>query len=724
MQERDHARAGAPAAPGQQLRHPTPARSQGRAGPLSRGQVTWLQAAAGNAAVAQRLTVQRDATPPTPAQAAASGDADTVSDVPAAAWSGAENVDRRNAVLAMLRKSFMFPWNDTTVATILNSYPDRESMKDQDIEVLRRAADRGSIRGGELYRYTLLANDFDLTVNERARQNVAKNLDELAEMAKKYGIGREAEGGASGVASSMDELQLAAGRVADARAVQAELRKVPVGKKPLDPQAPFLPSNDLVLFDPDAQPIALGPGGASSVIATPSAGGSGIVPWEQVKRAHDAVELQTGKLMAGNPALYVLAAAPALDQRLRTDTERLQFGRSALAGFDTLGPDQAKKELTAAHERARTALLKVQAEIGMPGEPVDRSRIDTGSMDELGMNVAHYPRFDTPFARWVTQHHLAAQVTRKERIANIIDAATAVILVGATVGTMGGAAAAAVALGGAAAVAGVASAGTRWSNADDLRTKQAAGFNPEDKLTSDAKVASAELEAVLATATSILAVVAAAKGLGALGLFRRSSVADDLVRLNTLSSRRAAEVVATSVRETGPLATAQGAGLGNDVYALHKYLVPGSPEAAEVLKVAELISHGLMPGVEGGLWRPELAGARQRATLNQLKEWDGSKRILLTHRTTNLEAVMNGTLEPMELPPNLRANPMAPNGVYFVSSLEGMNYGPYCFTIELDQIGMHTTPKPGEFVARGSFPPSVGHWFHIDDLAAARAAKK
>ena len=706
---RDHARDGAAqGAPDQAHKKP----------PTKRGATLGaLQGAVGNRAVAQLLaagapTVQRST--PTPTEAANSHDADKVSDVPAEAWSSASvsNEDRRNGVLAMLAKTIMFPWNDTTVARILNSYPDRTKMTALDIDVVRRASERGSIKGPELSQYSSLANEFDITVAERARQNVAANLTSLDEMSKQYGLGREAEGGASGIPSAMDELQMTAGRVADARRILAELRTVQVGWKPLDPNLPVLPSDKPELFDPLNRPDPrLNYGGTDQR----------IVPWDKVKESWDAVEFQVAKMMAANPALYVLAATPALDQRLQRDDDRLQYGKSALGGFDTAPPDQAKRELTAAHDKAKAALLKVQGEVGLPGDPITRSNVDTGSMDELGLRVSEYPRFDSPFARWATRDWQTKQQTHRERIASIIDFGTAVLLVGATIGTMGGAAAVAAGLTGVAAVGAVASAGVRISNAVNLENKSTAGFDPKNKLTSDAKVMSAELDAAIGTATAILAIVAAAKGLSKLGgLFRSSSVAEDLARLDKLRAGKATEVVRTSIRETGVLSTSQQAGFENQVDRLLKYLPAGCEEALEVEKVSDLLRKGLVPNVKGSLWRPDLKGVRRRLTIEDLKTMDKSGKRFYTSRTGNLDAVMNRPVQPTTLPPELRANATAPEGVYFWATLEGLDYGPYCFVVDAEELGYVRNPKPGEFISDASYGTGTGAWFHIDDLRTAR----
>jgi hypothetical protein len=64
-------------------------------------------------------------------------------------------------------------------------------------------------------------------------------------------------------------------------------------------------------------------------------------------------------------------------------------------------------------------------------------------------------------------------------------------------------------------------------------------------------------------------------------------------------------------------------------------------------------------GVEGGLREPSLSGARPRATLQQLREWDrGKGGKLYVHRTGNRSLALNGTFEPQTVEQVQRVKPL------------------------------------------------------------------
>jgi hypothetical protein len=565
---------------------------------------------------------------PTPTEAADSSDPDKVSAVEDAAWANASNRDRRRAIHVLLSKSIMFSWNDATVVRIINSYPDRDAMEKEDVAAIEAAVARGSVHGGELTGYWPLVRSFERVVIDRARSNVKGNLVQLDEMAKKFGLGREAEGGASGTPSALDNLQMVAGRVADVRHFQIELRRVQIGWKPIGGSAGLLPSNEPVRFDPDRPPA--GPA-AAGALTLPSDLAQGIMPWSDVKRVYDTLDVQVGKILSANPALYLLAATPALDQRLISNDDRLHFGRSALAGFETTSSEQAHKELLNAHQRATQNLRNVQAKLG---DSAETNTIDVASLDALGLRVAQLPSFSSPFAHWATTHAVETAKTRKEQISAFLDFATAAMLVGATIGTLGGAAVAVAVLTGASAAGAIASAGVKLSNAADLKATADAGIRPEDRLTSQAKVSAAELEAAIATAIAILSAVAVAKGIkGVVGLgFRRAaSTADDLRRLGELSPARAAKVVQQSIREVGVVQTAEQAGFGNDVYQLYRYLPEGSPEAPLVLETALQLRQQT---AKAALSEPSFLGRRVTPTDRNYTGWHGN-----TVTPTQLRAV-------------------------------------------------------------------------------------
>ena len=69
-----------------------------------------MQQTAGNQAVAHLL--RRPETTLSPAEAVASNDPDSVSDVDSAAWATSDDKTRRKALTVLLSKSVMFPWND------------------------------------------------------------------------------------------------------------------------------------------------------------------------------------------------------------------------------------------------------------------------------------------------------------------------------------------------------------------------------------------------------------------------------------------------------------------------------------------------------------------------------------------------------------------------------------------------------------------------------------
>ncbi len=535
---------------------------------------------------------------PTPHDAAMSGDSDKVIDVPAAAWASATDSDRRMAIMAMVNKVWMWGSNRQVIVAIINSYPDLDKLQAADIDVIRRAVERGAVDGPELTRYRAITDDYQAAVIEHARLNVQRNLVELEEMAKKYGIGREPEGGASGVPTAMDELQLAAGKLTDARSAQAQLRKIQVGFKPMpnDP-AGIIPSSDPLQFDPDAQPLRAQFGASGDFARNPKTGVAilsqqqGMVEWSRVKESWDNLEIRIGRTLAANPALYILAATPALDQRMAFNDDHLKMGKGALSGIETTTPDQAKKELVNAHTRSKDALTKVQEKLGSPGDPVMRNQVEVASLDELGLHVADTPRFATPYAKWAATNWLTKQQTSKERISSIIDFATAVVLIGATVATAGGAAAAAAILAGAATAGAVASAGVKFSNAADLRSTADAGIRPEDRMTSEVKASSAELEAGIATAAALLAFAASIKAItGVVGtVFRAASTAEDLALIRSggaITPLKATEAVQKSIREVGVLATAQEAGYGQDVSKLLQHLPADGAEAKQVVALA------------------------------------------------------------------------------------------------------------------------------------------
>jgi hypothetical protein len=476
-------------------------------------------------------------------------------------------------------------------------------MSDADIGSVKAAVTRGSIQGGELTGYQKINQDFEHVVTGRARSNVDANLAELEEMAKQFGLGREAEGGASGIPTAIEELQMAAGRVADARHVQRMLTQIKVGFKPLEGSAGLLPSTEAISFDPQAPPVSMG--------TIPL--GPGMMEWSKVKSVYDQVEARIGVIMTKNPALYLLAAAPALDQRLTSDDDRLNFGKSALAGFDTAPDVTARKELQHAYEqmKAKLTIVKTKLDQDPPG-------FDAVSLDAVGLRVASTPLFDSPFAQWATHRHMEVTKDSKEQLSAYLDFAAAVLLIGATIGTLGGAAAAAAVLSGGVTAATVASAGVKVANAADLRLTADAGIRPEDRLTSPAKASMAELDAAVAVALALLAMVPALK---VLMLRRASSVAEDLLRLDKLTERRAREVVIQSIREVGVAETARAAGFGEDVYQLHKYLDSASDEARMVLETATLLRQQSQAGARGA---PNFKGRPITPTYGNWVGWHGT----------------------------------------------------------------------------------------------------
>jgi uncharacterized protein DUF4157 len=525
----------------------------------------------------------------TAAAAVASGDPDKVSDVPAEAWKSVTNADRRGAVLVMLSKRVMFPWNDTTVRNIINSYPEREQMDAADIDVIKRTVQRGSVSAPEVTGYRRIADDFDLAVEEHAGTNVKRNLELLEEIAKKYGLDREQEGGASGIPTPMDELQEAAAQVADAKFLLRQLRKIPVGHKPMEGSQGFLPSPDLQLFDPDVPP-------SEHLGATPE-DEPAMQPWSKLKTANEVVELAIGKVMSANPALYLLAATPALRQQINPNDEHLQFTKTALADFESSSPEQAKKDLLNSYRKSKEKLEAVQGK-------VEKHELDVGSLDALGLKVRETPRFSGAFAKWVTQDHLEHETTKKEQIAAFMDFATAALLIGAVVGTAGGALAAAAILGAAATATTFGSAGVRLSNAADVNLTSSAGVKPEDRMTSSARANAAELQAAVAAVIAILSIGSAANLLK-LAFRRSSTVVLDLANLSKLPHEQAAKAVTQSIREVGVAQTLAESGL-KDADALLKYLPAESSEYAKVTEYIETINAGkasakaAAPVVSGG----------------------------------------------------------------------------------------------------------------------------
>ena len=665
---------------------------------------------------------------PSPATAAASGDPDKVSDVPVEAWSTAKNSDRRRAVMVLLSKKTMFPWNDTTVVRILNSYPDRDSMEASDIAAVKAAAERGSIKGLELTGYWDLVRGFEREVVQRARENVDKNLTKLDEMSKKYGIGREVQGAASGIPSAMDNLQMAAARVADARHFQFELRKIQVGWKPMDGSAGLLPSGNPLYFDPTQEPKDAAAGGYR--ISDEDAVKQGIRPYSQVKSTYEQLEIQIGKIMSANSALYLLAATPALDQRVMPDDDRLHFGRSALGGFDSTSPQQARKELENAYQRATENLRKIKVKLG---EDESSNTIDVASLDAVGLRVAQTPKYSTPFARWAATNAVETAKTRKEEISNFIDFATAVIFIGAVIGTMGGAAAAAALLTGVGSVGAVASAGVKFSNAADLQSTADAGIRPEDKLTSPAKVDAADLEAAIAGAVALLSAIAAAKGLkGLLGFaFRRtSSVAEELANLNKLSPARASKVVQQSIKEVGPLQTAKTAGI--DVEDLFKYLEHGTDEYKAALELAIKLRETSQKVIAGAV---NFKGRPVSPTYQNWKGWHGnniSPRELQASggfkaagTNTDLYEHIIEKGEPSAFR-GTTANPLDPTGrggaahwgkyVYEIEAGEAWDTSQIWETNQNVLSGSHPLPGEYEIAIRGEVPwERIKGWHVVDE---------
>jgi hypothetical protein len=529
-----------------------------------------LQQAVGNRAVS-RLIAQRSARPivqrrVSPTDAASSGDPDKVSDVAVSDWAGASNSDRRRSIYALLSKSVMFPWNDSTVRAIVNSY-DRASMEETDLAAIRAVVKRGSMSPFAVSGFAAVATELDQAVRVMARANISSNLHILEDLEKQFGVDRPQEGGASGIPSAMDKLKAAAERVADARHVQYQLRKVPVAVGVMAGSAGLLPSGQRIMFDPDHQPIE-----RSEAFPGPQPGN---VPYDQVKAAHDTVEAAIARTMSANPALYILGATVTLFPKYKANDDHLRWDQSALAGFTSLGPDKQKKELENAVRQKKADLLRVQGKI---------DDIDVGGLDAVGLRIQQSPRFDSPFRKWAAAAHLEEEKTSKERLATFLDFATAVLLVGATIGTAGGAAAAAALLGGAATAAGVVSAGVKVSNASDLGQASKANVRPEDQLTSPVRVSGAEIDAAISAAVAILSIASAVK---LLGIFRRtSSVVLDIKNLRGLPAQDATRVVSQSIREVGVAQTLAESGMTID--ELKVFLPSGSAELIALEEMAGL----------------------------------------------------------------------------------------------------------------------------------------
>ena len=652
----------------------------------------FLQRTAGNRAVT--ALIQRDWLPalggfpakpkPTPSAAVQSGDPDQISDVNPRDWAAAQNADRRRAIHIMLDNTmFMAFWSDDKVVlNIANSYPDRDSMTDDDIAAIKKAIKRGSIKGRELTGYFKLTREFEAKVEARAGENVKNNLEKLDKIAKQYGIGREAEGGASGIPTAMDKLQEAAGKVADARHLQFKLREIPVGRK----VEGLLPTGPVINFDPNSPPEALGPAQPGET--------SGMARWTDVKRAHDKLEAAIGKTMTANPALHLLAATPALDQRLAHKDDRLHFGKTALAGFETAPGQLAKRELDNAHAKMKSKLELVR-------DKLKAHKIDPLSLDALGFQIAATDRYANPFARWAMEDAVESYKSDKEKISTFLDIGAAIALVGATIGTAGGALAISAVLAGA-------SAGVKLSHAADLKETAEAGVAPEDRMTSEVKVSAADLEAAIAVAVAVLSVLPIAKGL----LFRRAaSAGEELLKLRTLSPAElknppkwAKDAVLQSIREVGVVQTAETAGL--KIENLGAYLESGTPEY-ELWQAAVVLRGGPSAGA---------ASVRRRLSVQEIRSMKERGVKVLTHRSYEGDVIANQTIKPTGT-----TNPNAPRVVWFGEGFEGFGYGDHCMIIEFDAVKplYPNANSPGEWFTTTEIAAERGYWAKIEDVRAA-----
>jgi hypothetical protein len=509
-----------------------------------------LQRLAGNQAV-QRLYTSADVegSPENIRTAVDSGDFDKITDIKS--WVNADPKDRSKAAERLLQKGTLMPWNDRALTAIWAAYGEGiVNLDDDQVKLLERCVDRGSVSARKLSRYVPIVVDFEKGVHDKALTNLDKNLAWTRKETARLGIsGGKDDATAEQSTERIQELQMLAGEVNEAKAFLRQLRQVKVGFKP-NPNVPLLPGDQPIRFDPANKPSPP-PNGFPATQVDKNAG---MMPWGEVNKPYTQISLRIADIMTKNASLGVLMATkglyPEFDDEKDPEKAPLRFDKNALAGFETLDAKRAKEQLTKSFESLTESVTNTM-------NMIEDDKIEPMSLDALGLRVANSAPYNTPFAKWACRNELKTVKSSKENAALLLGTVSGLLFVAAQIATLGGATAVMAVLAGAGLATAGGAAALTASEAVNLAEANRASIGENDKLVSDAKVASAELQAAIAIGAAVLAAIGVAAG----ELFRPRPDLFQLANLSQLEESAAVPLVKHAIKEVGAAETAARAGI-------------------------------------------------------------------------------------------------------------------------------------------------------------------
>jgi hypothetical protein len=268
---------------------------------------------------------------------------------------------------------------------------------------------------------------------------------------------------------------------------------------------------------------------------------------------------------------------PQFDDERDPDKKSLQFDKNALAGFETLDAKRAREQLTKSFESLTESLTNTM-------NMIEDDEIEPMSLDSLGLRVASAAPYNLPFSKWACQHELKEVKSSKENASLALTTVGALLFVAAEIATLGGATAVMAVLAGAGLAATGGAAALSASEAMNLAEANRASIGENDKLVSDAKVASAELQAAIAIGATVLAAIGFAAG----ALFKPRPDLFQLANLSRLEETEAATLVRHAIKEVGAAETAARAGIHPN--RLLKYVAAGSAEEKAIQELLETVA--------------------------------------------------------------------------------------------------------------------------------------
>jgi hypothetical protein len=335
-----------------------------------------------------------------------------------------------------------------------------------------------------------------------ARETLSRN--EAHVLAEMQALGIPESGALDAELAPMQQDYLAdmrgmAEQILAARAILAELRRVPVGYRVNHYRETI--SKVVVTFDPDRRP----PLGPDSETAGQGAR-QDMRTWDEVKAHHDRVSAVMAALAADSPALYAAVS--------RDDDE-------ALASMAQARPDEARQTMAGS---LRTLLENIRATHPKIGTDLD-DRDLTPLHEQLfhGQPAASGANWSEPLHQWAARDLLEDHESTEFWITLGLSTLAAAAFIVVEIGTLG--------LGGLvlAAGVGVGATGTlvgqSWEEYEDLSTAANAGASSEGQIVTQGQARAALVEATLNTAFAFLDVIPAVKAGRTLATARRAGSA-------------------------------------------------------------------------------------------------------------------------------------------------------------------------------------------------------